>query len=425
MTSKPFARSGHWPTLLAAFLYFDVSFMVWVLLGPMAPFITEQMKLSATQQGLLTAIPLLGGSLFRPVLGVLADRVGGRRAGLLGLSLTLVPLLLGWRFADQLWHIYAIGFLLGIAGASFAVALPLAGRWYPPEHQGLAMGIAGAGNAGTLLATFFVPRLAQHFGWHAAFGIAILPVACVLVAFAFLAKDSPRQIKPPAWSDYSQLLRQADTFQLCFLYSLTFGGFVGLTSFLTLFFRYQYHLGKVQAGDFTTIAVVAGSFLRPLGGWLSDKWGGYRLLLLLFSLIAICLGAISTLPSAAVVLALFFLAMGMLGMGSGAVFQLAPLRFPREIGIATGIIGAAGGLGGFFLPSGLGVIRGLTGSYGAGLLIFAAVFAAGVFSLCEFGVRWRRRWPEKAIERAGVFAYRGRQADALPILPQPDQPLDF
>ncbi len=425
MTNKQFMRSGHWPTLLAAFLYFDISFMVWVLLGPLAPFITEQMKLSAAQQGLLIAIPLLGGSLFRPVLGVLADHAGGRRAGLLGLSLTLVPLLLGWRFADHLWNLYAIGFLLGIAGASFAVALPLAGRWYPSEHQGLAMGIAGAGNAGTLLATFFVPRLAQNFGWHAAFGIAILPVACVLIAFFFLAQDSPRQTKPPAWSDYSQLLRQADTFQLCFLYGLTFGGFVGLTSFLTLFFRDQYHLSKVQAGDFTTIAVVAGSFLRPVGGWLSDKLGGYRLLLLLFGLIAICLGGISTLPSARLVLALFFLVMGMLGMGNGAVFQLAPLRFPREIGIATGLIGAAGGLGGFFLPSGLGLIRGLTGSYGGGLLIFAAVFGAGVVSLCEFGVGWRARWPEEASKRARVFAYRSRRPDAVTILPERDQSLDF
>src|SRR5690349_8662311 len=130
---------------MAAFLYFDVSFMVWVLLGPLAPFLGEQMHLTATQKGLLVAVPLLGGSLFRPILGVLGDRIGGRRAGLLGLSLTVVPLVLGWQFAHTLWHFYAIGLLLGIAGASFAVALPLASRWYPLEHQGLAMGIAGAG----------------------------------------------------------------------------------------------------------------------------------------------------------------------------------------------------------------------------------------------------------------------------------------
>ena len=139
----------------------------------MTPFIAEQIHLSATQKGLLTAIPLLGGSFFRPILALLADRVGGRRAGLIGLSLTLVPLILGWHFATTLWQFYFIGFLLGIAGASFAVALPLAGRWYPAEHQGLAMGIAGAGNSGTLIITFFGPRLAQHFGWHAVFGLAL------------------------------------------------------------------------------------------------------------------------------------------------------------------------------------------------------------------------------------------------------------
>src|ERR1700738_3623751 len=145
MERKSFLASGHLPTLASAFLYFDVSFMVWILFGPMTPFIAEQIHLSATQKGLLTAIPLLGGSFFRPILALLADRVGGRRAGLIGLCLTLVPLILGWHFATTLWQFYLIGFMLGIAGASFAVALPLAGRWYPPEHQGLAMGLAGAG----------------------------------------------------------------------------------------------------------------------------------------------------------------------------------------------------------------------------------------------------------------------------------------
>ena len=173
MDKKSFMKSGHLPTLFSAFLYFDVSFMVWVLFGPMTPFIADQMHLSATQKGLLTAIPLLGGSFFRPILGLLADRIGGRRAGLTGLMLTLIPLILGWRYASTLWHFYLIGFLLGIAGASFAVALPLAGRWYPAEHQGLAMGIAGAGNSGTLIATFFGPRIAQHYGWHFVFGLAL------------------------------------------------------------------------------------------------------------------------------------------------------------------------------------------------------------------------------------------------------------
>ena len=211
MEKKSFAKSGNLPTLISAFLYFDVSFMVWVLFGPMTPFIADQMHLSATQKGLLTAIPLLGGSFFRPILGLLADRIGGRRAGLVGLTLTLIPLAIGWHYATTLWQFYMIGFMLGIAGASFAVALPLAGRWYPPEHQGLAMGIAGAGNSGTLVATFFGPRLAQQFGWHFVFGLALVPIMLCArsPAFFVLARNSPAMSAPKPWGKYAGLLVQS------------------------------------------------------------------------------------------------------------------------------------------------------------------------------------------------------------------------
>jgi NNP family nitrate/nitrite transporter-like MFS transporter len=173
--SRTFLNSGHTPTLVSALLYFDVSFMVWVILGPLAPFLRQQFGMSATAQGLLVAVPLLGGSLFRPVLGVLADRIGGRRAGLAGLALTLIALLIGWTLASAPWHLFVLGFFLGIAGASFAVALPLASRWYPAEYQGLAMGIVGAGNSGSLMATLFAPRLAERIGWASTFGLAMLP----------------------------------------------------------------------------------------------------------------------------------------------------------------------------------------------------------------------------------------------------------
>jgi NNP family nitrate/nitrite transporter-like MFS transporter len=415
MTKKSFLSCGHLPTLLSAFLYFDVSFMVWVLFGPMAPFIGDQMHLSATQKGLLTAIPLLGGSFFRPILGLLADRIGSRRAGLTGMTLTLIPLVLGWHYATTLWHFYVIGFLLGIAGASFAVALPLAGRWYPKEHQGLAMGIAGAGNSGTLVATFFGPRLAQQFGWHFVFGLALVPIAMVLTAFFFLAKNSPSKTKAKNWGEYANLLRQGDTWRFCYLYSLTFGGFVGLASFLSVFFHDQYHLNKVQAGDFTTIVVLAGSFLRPVGGWLSDKIGGYRLLLGLFTGVAISLVALSSLPPIAVVVPMLFLVMGMLGMGNGAVFQMAPQRFPADIELLTGIVGAAGGLGGFFLPSILGALKDNFASYGTGLLCFAALITVTVLLLLEFGVRWQSAWTPAALTRAQIFAYRkGARRSLLP-----------
>lgn len=380
--------------------------MVWVLFGPMTPFIADQMHLTATQKGLLTAIPLLGGSFFRPILGLIADRIGGRLTGLGGLALTLIPLTLGWLYATTLWQFYAIGFLLGIAGASFAVALPLAGRWYPAEHQGLAMGIAGAGNSGTLVATFFGPRLAQHYGWHFVFGLALMPVVLVFIAFFMLAKNSPSKSEPKAWGQYAQLLGQGDTWRLCFLYSLTFGGFVGLASFLSVFFHDQYHLTKVQAGDFTTIVVLAGSFLRPVGGWLADKFGGYRLLLALFTCVALCLIVVSSLPPIALVVPALFIVMGMLGMGNGAVFQMAPQRFSADIELITGIVGAAGGLGGFFLPSILGALKDISGSYGTGLLCFAGLMAASVLLLLEFGVHWRSTWAPSALDRTRIFSYR-------------------
>ncbi len=414
MNKKSFMASGHLPTLISAFLYFDVSFMVWVLFGPMTPFIADQMHLSATQKGLLTAIPLLGGSFFRPVLGLLADRIGGRRAGLIGLALTLVPLILGWHYATHLWHFYFIGFLLGIAGASFAVALPLAGRWYPAEHQGLAMGIAGAGNSGTLIATFFGPRLAQQFGWHFVFGLALAPILIVFLTFFFLAKNSPSMSAPKPWSKYAQLFVQADTWRLCFLYSLTFGGFVGLASFLSVFFHDQYHLTKVQAGDFTTIVVLSGSFLRPVGGWLADRIGGYRLLLGLFAGISVGLMAISALPPLIIVVPILFLSMGMLGMGNGAIFQMAPQRFSADIELITGIVGAAGGLGGFFLPSALGALKDVSGSYGTGLLCFALLLATSVVLLLEFGVKWQNTWTRPALGRTRVFSYRGSRNAGLP-----------
>jgi NNP family nitrate/nitrite transporter-like MFS transporter len=402
MKISDFRKAGHTPSLIAAFLYFDVSFMAWVLLGPLGPFVAETYKLSATQKGFLVALPLLAGSFFRPILGVLGDVLGSRRAGIVGLSLTLLPLALGWRFASSLQSFYLIGFLLGVAGASFAVALPLAGTWYPPEYQGLAMGIAGAGNSGTLLGTLFAPRIAQRYGWPNAFALAMLPVAAVLILYSVMAKDSPKRPPRPAWRDYVAVFKQASA---CF-YSFTFGGFVGLASFLTLFFHDQYGLTKIRAGDFTTVVVLAGSFLRPVGGWIADRIGGYRLLLCLLAGVGCCLAAVSFLPSLTIVVSLLFVCMGMLGMGNGAVFQLVPQRFARHIGVVTGLVGAAGGLGGFLLPSLLGAIKDRVGDYGTGLLAFSIAFFVASVLLLIRGTTWARDWDEAFVSRSGVFCFR-------------------
>jgi NNP family nitrate/nitrite transporter-like MFS transporter len=406
MMKRTFVRIGHFPTLLSALLYFDVSFMAWVILGPLAPFLRQQFQLSATEQGLLVAIPLLGGSLFRPVLGALADVIGGRRAGLVGLSLTMAALLVGWTSVTATWQLFVLGFFLGIAGASFAVALPLASRWYPPEYQGLAMGIVGAGNSGSLMATLFAPRLAERIGWANTFGLAMMPVLGVAILFALLARDSPSRAARASWKAYADVLREPDTLWFSFLYSLTFGGFVGFTSFLTTFFHEQYQLSRVSAGDFTTIVVVSGSLLRPVGGWLSDRVGGYRLLLSLLVILAASLGVVAILPPLGVVVPMLFVTVGCLGMGNGAVFQLVPQRFSSRMGIVTGVVGAAGGLGGFFLPSILGAARDATGTYATGLSLFAVVFAVGSVVLLELGSRWSSTWQESALKQSGIFSYR-------------------
>jgi MFS transporter, NNP family, nitrate/nitrite transporter len=399
---RAFRKAGHLPTLASAFLYFDVSFMVWVILGPLGPSIGEAFHLSATQKGFLTAVPLLGGCLCRPILGWSTERFGGRRTGLVGMALTLIPLMLAWQWANSFTSFLVVGLMLGISGASFAAALPLASGWYPPEHQGLVMGLAGAGNSGTLMATLFAPRLAHVFGWRSVFGFAAIPLVLVWQLFFILAKDAPGARPVKKWDDYASMLKLADTGWFCFLYSLTFGGFVGLTSYLAIFFHDQYHLTSIKAGDFTTFVVIFGSFLRPVGGMLSDRLGGYRMLLVLLAGVFICLALVGTLPAVYVTAALLAAAMGMLGMGNGSVFQLVPQRFPDRVGIMTGIVGAAGGFGGFLLPSLLGLMRDRTKSFSTGFAVVDALFLAGIIALLFLKKVWIQAWPPEAALRAGL-----------------------
>ena len=376
MHLREFRNAGNGRVLFSAFLYFDVSFMVWVLMGALGAFIAEDLGLSASEKGFITAVPLLAGSGFRLILGPLSDHIGARRAGLIGLTLTTLPLLFGWLFAGSLPAVILIGVMLGVAGASFAVALPLASRWYPAEHQGLAMGIAGAGNSGTVLSALLAPRLAQQFGWQPVFGIALIPVLLTFAAFYFLAKDSPNHPPPPSTRAYLGSLRRSETLWFSLFYAVTFGGFVGLSSYLGIFFRDQYGVTKVHAGDLTALCVIGGSLLRPVGGLLSDRLGGTRVLAAVLGFIGVAMLGISTLPPLWAIVPAFMVVMATLGMGNGAVFQLIPQVFRREIGVITGLVGAAGGVGGFFLPTVLGSLKAETGSFSAGFIVFAA--AAGL-----------------------------------------------
>jgi MFS transporter, NNP family, nitrate/nitrite transporter len=398
MVIRSFLKSGHTPTLLSAFLYFDLAFMVWVLLGPLGVAIARDFGLTPAEKGLMVAVPVLSGAVLRLVAGVMVDHIGPKRTGIVGQLIVLAGLLTAWRLGlSSYGQVLAFGVLLGVAGASFAVALPLASRWYPPEHQGLALGIAGAGNSGTALAALFAPGLAQMFGWNAVIGLAAAPLSVAFVVYLVFAKDAPNRPPPKRLAEYLAVLKVADAWWLMLLYSVTFGGFVGLSSSLTIYFNSEYGLSAVTAGIFTAACVFAGSFIRPVGGALADRFGGVRTLTVVYVLAALGLALASfQLPSAAVALAVFMFSMMALGAGNGAVFQLAPQRFGREIGVVTGLVGMTGGIGGFYLASSLGWAKQVTGSYQPGLIGFAALALVALACLTSVKARWRRTWGGEA-----------------------------
>jgi NNP family nitrate/nitrite transporter-like MFS transporter len=389
-----FWNAGHKPTLFAAFLYFDIAFMVWVMLGPLAPVISRDLGLDPAQKGLMVAVPTLAGAVLRIVNGLLVDRIGPKTTGAINQFVVIAGLAIAWYFGVSTYRgTLAVGVLLGFAGASFAVALPLASRWYPPEHQGKAMGIAGMGNSGTVLAALFAPLLAAAYGWNAVFGLALIPLIAVFLVYLVAAKDSPSQPAPKPLSAYADVLTEADAWWFMLFYGVTFGGFVGLSSSLPTYFADSYGLTPAVAGYCTAACVFVGSLLRPVGGALADRFGGIRTLTAVYGLAAlvlagVALGAVS-LP---LTFALFLLAMGTLGVGNGAVFQLVPQRFGREIGVMTGLVGFGGGVGGFYLASSLGFARKLTGSAAPGFLIFAGLAVIALLGLTVGKSRWRSTW---------------------------------
>jgi NNP family nitrate/nitrite transporter-like MFS transporter len=404
MLDRSFLKAGHTPTLLSAFFYFDLSFMVWVLLGPLGVAISKSFHLDPAQKGLMVATPLLAGAFLRLVFGVLVDHIGPKRAGIVGQLVVLAGLGLAWFLGVHSYsQVLLLGVVLGVAGASFAVALPLASRWYPPEHQGLALGIAGAGNSGTALAALFAPSLAKAFGWNTVIGLAALPLACAFIVFLLFAKDAPNRPAPKRLTQYLEVLKTTDAWWLMFLYSVTFGGFSGLASSLTIYFSGEYSLDPVVAGFFTAGCVFFGSALRPVGGAISDRIGGVRTLMSVYSLAAVALVVASFHQAGpAAGLAVILIGMGALGAGNGAVFQLAPQRFGKEIGVITGLVGAMGGVGGFYLATTLGLAKQATGSYQAGFLGFAALALIALVALAVLKAHWRARWPQLAGAQAAA-----------------------
>ncbi|ATQ69788.1 MULTISPECIES: MFS transporter [Methylosinus] len=410
MKLDDFEKAGHWPTLLAAFLYFDVSFMAWVSLGPLMIYIAKDMGLSVEDKLSLVAIPVLGGAFFRVPLGLLADAVGAKITGVIAQAVVIfaVSLVCVFGLTGPL-AIALFGISLGVAGASFAVALPQAGRWYPPQYQGVVMGIAGAGNMGVVLDTLLAPTIAETYGWRAVYCVLLALMALVLIVYCAAAKDAPVAKKAITLADYGRLLTDSDSRWFMFFYFITFGGFVGLASALPLYFTTQYHATGVAAGLVVALIVAFGSGFRPVGGYIADRIGGVRTLTALFVVVSACYFAIALLPEGPApakggwsltelppiafgAVALFSLGVLALGMGNGAVFQLLPQRFRAEIGAMTGLVGAAGGLGGYFLAKTLAVSKGMTGGFTIGFSFFSLLALLGLVGLVFVKTRWRTTW---------------------------------
>jgi NNP family nitrate/nitrite transporter-like MFS transporter len=430
-------RSGNWKALLACFLYFDTGFTTWVMFGPLAPFISKQLTLSPAQAGFLVAVPVLAASIVRVTLGNLFQSVNGRKLALLSISLSSIPaFVLLLPVTPTYTMLLVLGVFLGIGGASFAVALPMAGSSYPPRVQGLVLGLAAAGNIGAVLDGFLFPGLAEHWGWQRA-TLAVLPLlALAAVAIFFWAEDRSAkgsdarrafvgsgialiglialvllvnaglfgqgktgQLLLPVLGalmalavlprKYLAVLAERDTWVMMLVYSITFGGFVGMSSYVSLLLTTQYGLSKLDAGFLMAGLSFTGAMVRPLGGWVADRVSGVKVLLVLLVAIAAGnLGFAALMPALAGGTALLFALYVCFGLGNGATFQLVPHRWRGKTGVMTGIIGAAGGIGGFYLPVVMGIAKESTGSYQMGFATFGGLAVLAFILVASLQQQW-------------------------------------
>lgn len=391
---KNFLKAGHTPTLFASFLYFDFCFAIWVLNGAMAPFISEDFNLSPAQKGFMVSVPILAGALMRFPLGVLAQYIGRKYASLVEMGLIFVALIYGYFMVDTYSEVLNMGILLGIAGASFGVALSLGSGWFPPKYKGLAMGIAGAGNSGTVLAMLFAPPLATNFGWQAVYGMGAFFMLIPILVMIIFAKEPP-DIHKQSFLEHIKCLFEKDGWVFNLVYIITFGGFIGLSSFLPTYFHDQFGVTKVEAGQLTMLAALMGSAVRVVGGWISDRWGGINSLKLMFSIIIICMFIASFQLDLVSTTILFMVTFAALGAGNGSLFQLVPLRWPLTTAVAGSMIGEIGALGGSIIPNAMGQSKQLTGSFQYGFLIFLgiAVLALVVLQIAQY--KWTKTWVDK------------------------------
>jgi NNP family nitrate/nitrite transporter-like MFS transporter len=289
-----------------------------------------------------------------------------------------------------------MGVLLGIAGASFGVALSLGSGWFPPRHKGLAMGLVGAGNVGTAVSVLIAPPLAQAFGWQTVYGLAALAICLPMLVMIVFAKEPPDVDSHASFREHIACLFEKDGWAFSLIYGITFGGFIGLTTFLPTYFYDQFHVSKVEAGQLTMLAAFMGAALRIFGGWMSDRWGGINMLTGVLVIVVVTLvacGGVS--ESLAATTLLFMVCFAALGAGNGALFQLVPLRWPASTAVAGSMIGEIGALGGGLVPNAMGLSKQYFGSYFYGFVLFAGLAVAVLLMMRVMQLRWTRTWAEK------------------------------
>jgi MFS transporter, NNP family, nitrate/nitrite transporter len=393
---RTFLKSGHAPSLLAAFVYFTYCCGVWVTNGAMAPFIKEALQLSPSQVGLMLSIPIFAGAIMRFPLGILAQYIGRKNATLVEMGGIAIALMYGYFVVETFNDMLAMGVLLGIAGASFGVALSLGSGSFPARYKGLAMGLVGAGNVGTSISALLAPMLAQAYGWKAVYGMAALGLLIPVIVMLVLAREPDDVNKHANFRDHIACLFEKDGWAFSVIYAITFGGFIGLTTFLPSYYYDQFSVSKVQAGQLTMLAAFMGAALRIFGGWISDHWGGINTLTAVLVVISLSLLACGLAGGSLVLTTLLLmLCFAALGAGNGALFQLVPLRWPAATAVAGSMIGEIGALGGGLVPNAMGLSKQHTGTYFWGFALFAALALAVLLMMRSMQLRWTRTWAEK------------------------------
>jgi MFS transporter, NNP family, nitrate/nitrite transporter len=369
--------------LAMATLGFAVNFWAWALISPLGPLFREKGTLGSLTESdvaLLVAVPVIVGSLGRIVVGALTDKLGGRLMFPIVSAVTIIPVLFIAFFALDSYALLLVGGLfLGIAGTAFAVGVPFVSAWFPPERRGLAIGIFGAGMGGTAISALTTVKLFTNVGSRAPFLITAAVLAVYAVVAWVILRDAPGRTVPttPLMTRLAANARLPITWQACLLYAVAFGGYVAFSVYLPAYLKTAYGLSPADAANRMAGFVVVAVIMRPVGGWLSDKFGAIPVLATGYGVVVLGAGVAATNPLLEPIGAVAFLAMAAaLGSASGATFALiAKVTEPARVGGVTGLVGAAGGLGGFVPPLIMGYVYGRTDSYAIGLWLLAITAA--------------------------------------------------